>query len=386
MRCFDTLVPRRGTDCVKWDAHAQQNVSPEAIPLWVADMDFEIPAAVTEALQQRAAHEVYGYPLAGQDYFCSIQNWMLRRHDWQIETDWIVPVPGVVPAINLAIQAFTEPGDGILIQRPVYPPFINAAQGEGRRLVNNPLVLKDDSYHLDMADFEAKIVDQGVKLFVLCSPHNPVGRVWTREELKQMGDICLEHNVLIVSDEIHHDLIFPGEKHYPLPVVDPAYNKCTLVCTAPSKTFNIAGLKASNIIIPDAELREKFAATASRWGLGVNSLGLVACQAAYSHGDEWLDEVMKYVHANRAYVQDYLERFPMLKLTQSQGLYLLWLDCRGLGLSAEELEDFMLDQAGLWLNQGHRFGQEGRGFVRINIACPRSLLVQAMEQLSKAIK
>lgn len=385
MSRLDEIVCRRGTCCAKWDGHAKMGVPKEAIPLWVADMDFHIPDEVSKAIRRRAEHEIYGYTFPPDSYFQSIAGWMKRRHKWEIETDWIVTVPGVIPAINLAINTFTDKGDGILIQRPVYPPFTKLVLGNVRNLVNNPLVLHKDRYIIDFDDFEQKIIDNKVKLFVLCSPHNPVGRIWSREELQTMGEICLRHNVLIVSDEIHQDLIFPDTHHHPMAGVDPNFTQNTIVCTAPSKTFNIAGLQASNTIIPDEKLRQQFAQAAACWGLGkINALAMVATEAAYTHGDRWLDEVMAYVQGNMEFARDFLrERLPQIKLTRAEGLYLLWLDFRSLGFTAEELEDLLLNKARLWLNQGYTFGEEGAGFARLNIGCSRKLLATALNQLEQ---
>lgn len=387
MKSFDRVINRRGTGSAKWDGHAQMGIPAEALPLWVADMDFEILPQVTEAIKGRIAHEIYGYSLPPDSYYKSLQGWMQRRYNWDIEKEWILTVPGVVPAINLALHAFTSPGDAVLIQPPVYPPFANAVLGNGRELVKNPLIRKGNRFTIDFQDFEAKIKENAIKLFILCSPHNPVGRVWTPEELKGMADICLKHNVLIVADEIHQDLAFPGVRHYPLPSVDAAYSDISIICTAPSKTFNLAGLQTSNIIVPNPKLREKFQAAARCWGVGkVNAIGLVACEAAYTHGDQWLDAAMAYIAANADFVRDFLaNNLPQIRMTESQGLYLLWLDCNGLGLTFQELESFLLNKAHLWLNQGYTFGDEGKGFVRLNTACPRSLLVKAMEQLKAAI-
>lgn len=387
MGCFDKVINRRGTSCAKWDGHGEMGIPEEAIPLWVADMDFEVIPQVTEAIRARINHEIYGYSLASSSYYESILGWMQRRFNWPVKKEWILTIPGVVPAINLAMHAYTSAGDAVLIQPPVYPPFANAILGNGRNLITNPLIMQEGEYRIDFQDFEEKIVCNSVKLFILCSPHNPVGRIWTPEELRQMANICRNHNVLIVSDEIHQDLAFPGYNHCPLPMLDPAYNEMSVVCTAPSKTFNLAGLQTSNIIIPNPVLREKFEAAAKCWGISkVNSIGMVACEAAYTHGDCWLDEAMAYVAANKEYVQDFLKTsLPKITMAESQGLYLLWLNFKGLGMSPEELESFLINKAGLWLNQGYLFGEEGKGFVRLNIACPRSLLEKALEQLRSAV-
>lgn len=388
MVLFDEVINRRQTGSTKWDGHSLMGVPSEAIPLWVADMDFPIIPQVTAAINGRIAHEIYGYSLPSDSYYKSIQGWMQRRHHWATKKEWIITVPGVVPAINIAIHAFTNPGDAILIQPPVYPPFANSVLGNGRKLIKNPLIPQDGGYTIELQDFEAKIKDNDVKLFILCSPHNPVGRVWTPEELKSMADICLKHNVLIVADEIHHDLTFPGVRHYPLPSLGSAYGENTIVCTAPSKSFNLAGLQTSNVFVANPKLREQFFTLARCWGVGkVNAIGLVACEAAYTYGDKWMDEVMAYISANADYVRGFLaENLPNIKMAKSQGLYLLWIDCNALGLSPQELESFLLNNASLWLNQGYTFGDEGNGFVRLNIACPRSLLVKAMGQLKAAIR
>lgn len=388
MSCFDKVVERRGTGCYKWDGHALSGIPEDAIPMWVADMDFEIAPQISEAIRNRARHEVYGYTKPTDTYNASVAGWMKRRHDWKIRPEWVVPVPGVVPAVNLAITAFTKPGDGVLIQRPVYHPFANAIAANGRKLVNNPLVLRDGKYSIDIEDFRAKIAQEDVKLFILCSPHNPVGRVWSREELKAMADICLEHGVLIVSDEIHQDLAFPGTCHIPLPLVDSAYADISIVCTAPSKTFNLAGLQASNILIPNPELRIKYEDMARSWGLfKLNTFGMVACEAAYDNGDQWLDEALAYIKGNMEFVRDFLEScLPQIKLIEPEGLFLLWLDFRELGLATAELENLLINDARLWLIPGQTFGEEGEGFVRMNIACSRSILESALERLAKALK
>ncbi|HOC06279.1 MAG: MalY/PatB family protein [Bacillota bacterium] len=387
MKSFAEVINRRHTGSTKWDGHALMGVPPEAIPLWVADMDFPVMPEVTAAINRRTAHEIYGYSLPADSYFESIQGWMLRRHHWATEKEWILTVPGVVPAINIAVNAFTNPGDAVLIQPPVYPPFANSVLGNGRKLIKNSLIPEGGGYVIDLQDFETRIKANAVKLFILCSPHNPVGRVWTPEELKGMADICRKYDVLIVDDEIHHDLVFPGVRHYPLPALDAAYWEHTIVCTAPSKSFNIAGLQTSNVFIADARLREQYFILARCWGVSkVNAIGLVACEAAYTYGDEWMDAVMAYVAANADYVREFIaENIPAIKVTKSQGLFLLWLDCNALGLSPRELESFFLKKASLWLNQGYTFGDEGSGYVRLNIACPRSLLVKAMEQLKAAV-
>lgn len=387
MKSLDRPVDRRGTNSVKWDGHGQMGIPAKALPLWVADMDFEVMPEVLTAIQRRAAHGIYGYSLASDSYFDSLQDWMLRRYQWQTKREWVLTIPGVVPAINLALQAFTQPGEAVLIQPPVYPPFANAVLASGRKLVTSPLFLNGDRYEIDFTDFEAQAAANRVKLFILCSPHNPVGRVWELEELRRIAAICIKYDTLIVADEIHQDLTFPGVQHYSLATVDDAIVDSAIICTAPSKTFNLAGLQTANIFVPNPALREQYAKTARCWGMSrVNTIGLAACEAAYKHGAGWLSDVMAYVAANAEYVRDYLiSNLAQIKMAFPEGLYLLWLDCTRLGLYANELERFLLDEAGLWLNQGYTFGVEGNGFVRLNIACCRSLLVKAMSQLSAAV-
>ena len=388
MSHLDQFICRKGTCSVKWNGHSRLGIPRDAIPLWVADMDFCIPPEVTEAICNRADHEIFGYSFPRKSYRESIVGWMKRRHNWDIDSQWIITVPGVVPAINIAINTFSDRDDAVMIQRPVYPPFTNSVLGNQRQLINNPLVLRENKYFIDFADFEQKIVENNVKIFVLCSPHNPVGRVWTEEELRQMGELCLKHDVLVVSDEIHQDLVFEGYRHIPFTAVDQRFEKNTIVCTAPSKTFNVAGLQAANVIIPDRKLREQFYASASCWGLAkVNTMGLAATEAAYQHGDKWLDEVLEYLQGNMEFVRDFLaRRLPQVRLIEPEGLFLLWLDFRGLDISPQQQEELLVHKACLWLIQGHSFGQEGAGFARLNSACTRDLLKQAMEQLEQAIE
>lgn len=385
---FDTVVDRTHTDCLKFDAAVRRGRPADVLPLWVADMDFPTAPAIIDALQQRVRHGIFGYSEADPDrYHAVLDHWFTKRHGWHIEKDWLVQTPGVVFALATAVKAFTKPGDTVLLQQPVYYPFSEVIVDNRRKRVSSDLVLKDGHYEIDFADVEQKIVDNDVKLFLLCSPHNPVGRVWTRDELTRLGDICLRHHVIVVADEIHEDFVWPGHTHLPFASLGEAYAQQAIVCTSPSKTFNIAGLQVSNIFIANPDLRIRFKKEIDRAGYSqLNTLGLTASEAAYTAGEPWLDELKRYIKGNidflAAYTADHL---PQLTLIQPEGTYLLWLDFRQLGLSEPEREDLLLHRAKLWLDSGAIFGKVGAGFERINVACPRSTLEQALTQLQHAI-
>ncbi|MDR2670904.1 MAG: pyridoxal phosphate-dependent aminotransferase [Oscillospiraceae bacterium] len=382
---FDRVIDRTNTDSLKYD-FARQRGKPEGIlPLWVADMDFQAPPCVLDALAERSRHGIFGYSDTGEDYAAVLQDWFWRRFRWRIEPDWIVKTPGVVTALHIAVQAFTAPGDGIIIQQPVYYPFSAAVRTTGRTLVVSELVLQDGRYQIDFADFEAKVKAGRVTLFILCSPHNPVGRVWTEEELTKLGDICLRHGVRVVSDEIHADFVFPGRRHRVFADLSPALRDITITCTAPSKTFNLAGLQISNILIADPRLRAAFARAYAAAGLSqLGIMGLVACRAAYAGGEAWLEALKVYLTGSLALLRDTLARtLPAVRLIEPEGTYLAWLDCRALGLTPAELDDRIVRRAGLWLDEGPMFGAGGAGFQRINFACPRSVLTRALTQLGR---
>lgn len=383
---FDQVIDRRGTDSIKYNASGRGRPE-DALPLWVADMDFQAPACILRALEERVAHGIFGYSELDEEYFSVIQRWFSRRFGWAVEQEWLVTTPGVVTALHIALRAFTQEGDAVLIQPPVYYPFSQAVKGTGRRLVENQLKLIDGHYEIDFQDFENKIVENQVKLFILCSPHNPVGRVWRREELERMGDLCLRHGVLVLSDEIHQDFAYPGHTHFPFASLKPEYRDRSVICTAPSKTFNIAGLQISNILIPDPQLRARFRREHSNSGLSqAGAMGIVACRAAYGEGEEWLEQLKTYLEGNLAFVREFLDRrIPQIKLIEPEGTYLLWLDFRALGLEGEALDRFVLHQAKLWLDDGPMFGPGGQGFQRVNIACPRTTLQKALERLERAI-
>jgi cystathionine beta-lyase len=385
---FDEVVNRRGTNSVKYDFMKENGKPEDTIPLWVADMDFRTPPAVTEALVKAAEHGIFGYTATKEDYFRAVYNWYKTRFGWETDPSWLVKIPGVVYAVATAIRALTNEGDAVLIQRPVYYPFARMITQNNRRVVNSPLIYKDGLYEMDFIDLEEKIKKENIKLFILCSPHNPVSRVWTKDELLQVGDICIKYGVTIVADEIHGDFIYTGHKHHVFGSLKPEFLEHSVICTAPSKTFNLAGLQASNLFIKNEDIRRRFVRELERTGNSQpNLMGLIACQAAYQHGAEWLDQLKEYLEGNVRYIKGFLqERLPLVKLAEPQGTYLLWLDFREFNLTEEEREDLIVNKAGLWLHKGTMFGEEGRGFERINIACPRSILEKAFSQLEKSLK
>jgi cystathionine beta-lyase len=356
--------------------------------MWVADMDIACPDPVVEALVNRAKHGIYGYTAPTDSYFKSVVNWMKKRHAWEISPDWICITPGVVPALNMLVQTFISPGEKVLIQPPVYYPFFGAIENNGGVLVTNPLLYEERRYRMDFNDLERAAQDPQLKLAILCSPHNPVGRVWTKEELERFGEICLHNNVLVVSDEIHSDLIYPGQVFTPFSTINDDFAQNSITCTAASKTFNLAGLHTSNIIIPNEELRLRFMKTIQRNGLfGIGTFGVVALQAAYDHGESWLEQVLEYVVGNYQYLDEFIRRhIPQITVIPPEGTYLVWLDCRSLGLDKWELKKLMLEEARVYLDEGYIFGPEGEGFERINIACPRPLLVEALERIKTVVE
>ncbi|MCR5263536.1 MAG: pyridoxal phosphate-dependent aminotransferase [Clostridiales bacterium] len=386
---FDKTVDRRGTDSLKYDFAVQRGRPADVLPLWVADMDFQSPPAVREAISGLAVHGIFGYSDTGNDYFEIVADWFRRRFGWKPEAEWLIKTPGVVPSLALAIRAFSEPGDAVLIQPPVYYPFYSVIRDNGRIIAESPLVRDKARYVIDFNDFEDVIVKKNVRLFILCSPHNPVGRVWTREELKTMGDICERHGVTVVSDEIHCDIVYPGSRHTIFADACPSLVQNCVICTAPSKTFNTAGLQLSNIFIPSPELRSRFRLEIDRFGYSQpNQAGIAACKAAYAGGAEWLSELLVYLDHNRSYIRNFLENeIPQISVTDSEGTYFAWLDCSGLGLSDSELNRLVTEKANLWLDAGRIFGGEsGRGYQRLVYACPRATLENALESLKRAVK
>lgn len=384
---FDTVIDRNHTNCLKYDFKTERGMEEDVLPLWVADMDFQTLPEIRSRLQEVVSHGIFGYSDGKEDYFAAVQGWYARHFGWEIKKEWLIKTPGVVYAIAAAVAAYTNEGDAVLIQQPVYYPFGQMIRENKRKLVNNPLQQRDGHYEIDFADFEQKIVEHHVKLFLLCSPHNPVGRVFEEWELKKLGDICIRHHVIVLSDEIHSDFTYPGHTHHVFASLGEIYANQCVICTAPSKTFNLAGLQISNILIPNEKLRHAFELAVTRTGYSqVGIMGLVATQAAYEHGDEWVAELKAYLYENLNFVRKYLkENLPQIRLIEPEGTYLLWLDFCGLGLTEKELEELVVKKAKLWLDRGAVFGAEGRGFERINIACPRSTLKQALDQLKNAI-
>lgn len=385
---FDTVINRKHTNSLKYDFAVRRGKPEDVLPLWVADMDFRVSSYIQEAIVEAASHGIFGYSDVQEKYFEVLKNWMKRHYDWEVEEPWLIKTPGVVFALAQAVRAFTKPGDAVLIQQPVYYPFSEVIRDNGRKIVDNTLVQDEmGRYHIDFADFEEKIKREHVKLFYLCNPHNPVGRVWAKEELEQIGDICVRNQVIIVSDEIHADFVFEG-RHQVLANLKAEYRENVVTCTSPSKTFNLAGLQVSNIFIPNPILRRKFRRQVASSGYSqLNAVGLVACEAAYRDGEEWYQAVKKYIRANIAYTKAFLEEhIPQVRMTEPEGTYLVWIDFRGLGLSERALEDLIVKRARLWLDSGEVFGEAGRGFERINVACPRVTLTAALERLAEAVK
>lgn len=384
---FDEVIDRSNTGSLKYDFAEERGKPRDVLPMWVADMDFRCPPAVTAALQKMVDHAIYGYSEPQEGYFKAVQSWFSRRHHWEVKKEWLVKTPGIVFAICAAIRALTKEGDAVMIQPPVYYPFAASIRDNHRQLVNNELVLRDGRYTIDFDDFERKIIEKKVRLFILCNPANPVGRVWTREELTTLADICLAHNVAIVSDEIHADFTYPGHPYTPFGSLGEKYLQEAIICTSPSKTFNIAGLQVSNIFIANEAWRRKFTSELDASGVSqMNTAGLVAAQAAYEEGEEWLNALLAYLTDNLNLLRTFLaERLPQVKLIEPEGTYLPWLDFSATGMKGKKLDNFIIKKARLWLDDGEIFGPGGEGFQRINIACPKATLKQALEQLADAL-
>lgn len=385
---FDTPINRRHTDSIKYDFAKRRHMPDDLLPLWVADMDFQTAPSVIEALIQKSQHGIFGYSETDADYNDVLISWFKRQYQWDIQPAWLVKTPGIVFAITQAIQAFTEVGDSVLIQEPVYYPFRESIELNQRNVVVNPLVYQEGAYHMDFDDFEQKIIDNKVRLFILCSPHNPVGRVWTEEELRTLGDICLKHHVLVVADEIHADFTYPGHKHHVFANLDERYLDYTITCTSPSKTFNLAGLQLSNIFIKDPALRKKFKNQITINGYSQLPItGIVSCQAAYAHGDDWLHQLRSYLKGNLDYIRERLsQELPTVGLVEPEGTYLLWLDFSGYGLDDAAINDRIIHKAKLWLDGGTMFGENGSCFQRVNIACPRQTIEEALNRMIQGFK
>jgi cysteine-S-conjugate beta-lyase len=384
---FDTKINRKNTNSIKWDGHTRFNVNPSALPLWVADMDFKTLPEITQALNKQVEFGIYGYAFEPESYFEAIVHWMKLRHHWEVQKEWILTTPGVVSGLNACILAFTHENDSILIQEPVYHPFKNSINYNKRIPIINELVRNDTHYTINFEDFEKKIIEHDVKLFILCSPHNPVGRVWLKEELIQMADICHKHNVIIVSDEIHMDFVFKGFEHHVLVNLKPEYKDFVITLVAPSKSFNLAAFKVSQLITPNKEYLEKVKHEYERLGFhGHNTFGLLACEVAYRQGDQFMDEVVEYIDKNIHYIKEYISNnLSQIKVMDIEGTYLLWLDFSALNLEQKALIEFLEKNAKLWFNDGSIFGASGKGFVRMNCATQKEIIIQALDQLNNAL-
>ena len=381
---FDSVRDRKNTFAIKYDLAEKRNKPLDAISLWVADMDFPTAPCIQRALEERAKHGIFGYSRPDSRYYQAVKKWFKNRHDFEIQDEWIINTPGVVFAIASAIRAFTKEGDGVLIQKPVYYPFANVITLNKRRVVNNSLVFKNDHYEIDFDDFEKKIIEENVRLFIFCSPHNPGGRVWKKEELEKVSEICLRHNVLVLSDEIHSDITFGENHHTVYAKLSSQAAQNSIICTSPSKTFNLAGLQFSNIIIQNEKIRNELQAEIDRTGYDEPSLmGIAASTAAYAEGQEWFDEAKKYIWDNVLFTEKYLSQHcPKIRVVKPEGSYLVWLDFHQFTeLSDREISDRILHKAKVWLDYGKMFGSEGEKFQRINVATPRSILEEALQRI-----
>lgn len=383
---FDSVIDRTNTMSLKFDFAERRGRPADVLPFWVADMDFPTSSYVQDALTRQVDHGIFGYSETKEEYFASVQGWMKRHHNYDVQEEWLVKTPGIVYALAQCVCAYTDPGDAVLIQQPVYYPFSEVVEDNNRKLISNDLVLNENGdYQIDFEDFESKIEHYGIKLFLFCSPHNPGGRVWTREELTRLGDICVKHHVIVAADEIHEDFAF-SRPHTVFATIKPEFADISITCTSPSKTFNLAGLQTSNNFIPNPDLRQKFAHQVAASGYSqLNVMGLVATQAAYNHGEEWYEAVKRYIQGNIEYTVTVINEIPGLSVRKPEGTYLLWIDCRGLGLSTQDLDDFILHDAKLWLDSGAIFGPAGEGFQRLNVACPRDTLDRGLSQLKEAV-
>ncbi|MDO9333098.1 MAG: MalY/PatB family protein [Dehalococcoidales bacterium] len=384
---FDVVINRRGTGSAKWDRAEQLFKIKDILPMWVADMDFRSPEPVIKALKKVAERGIFGYTTVPDSYYNALIGWMEKRHQWEIQREWIVLTTGVVPAIRLLVKAFTQPGDQVIVQTPVYYPFFDAIRDNGCEILDNPLRLEAEQYVMDIADLESKITTR-TKMILLCSPHNPISRVWTKKELKRLGDLCIRNNILVVSDEIHEDLIYRGFKHVPFTSVSSEFTDKAIVCTAASKTFNLPGLRTSNIIISNPELKKQFTSVMRNCGMSPPSMfGIAATEAAYRYGESWLEQLLNYLQGNMEFfIQFATQRIPGLKVIQPQGTYLLWLDFRNCGIEHSRLGRFVREDAKVGLEGGTQFGCREDGFERMNIACPRAILTKALNRIEKAVK
>jgi cysteine-S-conjugate beta-lyase len=382
---FDEIIPREGTNCIKYDAREWIFKTNDVLPLWVADTDFRTPDFIVEALKKRTEHEIFGYTFKPDSYFDAVIGWMKRRHNWAIKKEWISSSPGVVAGLTLAVETFSKPGDGVIVQPPVYFPFFESVKGTKRKMVENPLKIETGRYTFDFEDLKSKI-DKNIKLLLLCNPQNPGGMVWTQNELEELAEICLASNIMVISDEIHSDLVFGRSRHIPFATLSEEAAKNSVVCMAPSKTFNVAGLASSLVIIPDKTKLARYerALNVGHLGMG-NIFGSVALEAAYSGGDQWLDQLLDYLWGNYFFLENFIrENLPKVKVMKPEATYLIWLDFREYGMNDDELMQFTTEKAKVGLNNGGRFGTGGDGWLRLNIGCPRSVLAEGLNRLKSA--
>ncbi len=383
---FDEPVKREGTNSIKYDLREEIFGVKEVIPMWVADMDFKTPDFIVKSLQERLDHEIYGYSFRPEEYFSSIINWLYEQHNWKIEKEWISFCPGIVPALNFCTLAFTQPGESIIVQPPVYFPFFSAVESHGRSLIYNQLIESDGRWIMDYDSLITRI-DAKTKMIIISNPHNPVGRVWTPDELKKLADICVENNILLLSDEIHCDLTLPGFIHTPIATLSEKIAANSITCIAPSKTFNLAGMSTSSVIIPDPVVRKAFNRTVDNLHVGNgNIFGTTASISAYTHGHKWLEALLDYIDHNIDFVNEYCRKMiPEIVPVQPEATYMIWLDCRKFGMTGKELHNFFVNKAGVGMNEGSTFGPGGEGFMRMNIATTRQTVIKAMEQIEKAV-
>lgn len=382
---FDETIDRCNTGSMKWDFCEKYLDADDVLPMWVADMDFQAPAPVIDAVMKKAEHGVYGYAEESNSFYEAAARWQQRRHNWQVKTDWLQFSPGIVPAVHLLVQTFTRPGDKVIVQTPVYYPFFGAITTAGCQILSNPLKLEDGCYSMDFEDLEEKA--KQARLLILCSPHNPGGILWRRDDLLRLGEICHKNNLLVISDEIHADLVLYQQKHWPFASLSEELAMNSITTVAPSKTFNLAGLQTSYVIAPNPDLAKAYRTALEKAAITrPNLFAIAASEAAYNYGEEWLDQLLAYLEETHRFMENFFEQeIPRLKIIKAQASYLAWIDCRQLGLSPEELKTFMLKKAGLGLNQGYIFGGGGEGFVRMNLGCPRSLVARALGKLRDAV-
>ena len=383
---FDEHVAREGTDCIKYDRRLETFGSKDIIPMWVADMDFKCPDFVLDSMHKRLEHEIFGYSYRPPEYYQSIINWIKSRHNWKVEREWISFCPGIVPALNFCTLAFTQPGDSIIVQPPVYFPFFSAAESHGRNLIYNRLNENEGKWSIDF-DSLVSAINEKTKMIIISNPHNPVGRVWSAEELNHLAEICIEKNIIIISDEIHCDLTLPGFIHTPMASLSEKIASKTVTLVAPSKTFNLAGLSTSSVIIPDPDLRKSFIRVVDNLHIGSgNIFGTVASIAAYTHGEKWLGELMHYIDDNVEYVSEYCKNMiPEIIPVKPEATYMIWLDCRKFQMQGKELQNFFIHKAGVGMNEGSAFGPGGEGFMRMNVGTTHNTVIKAMEQIEKAV-